>query len=114
MPYRFTSIRDHPRGKVYEIRADEKDVSILLTYHVLDRLEKWRLTDDWVVRTMLFPEEVLIGHHGRFVAHLRRGNHLVRVIYEYEETLPVAITVYSPSVGRYFQGGGEHEDLILS
>jgi len=82
MAYRLTAIRDHPRGKVYEIRADEKDASILLTYHVLGRLEKWRLTDDLVVRTMLFPEEVLIAHHGRLVAHLRRGNHLVRVIYD--------------------------------
>ena len=114
MAYRLTSIHDHPRGKVYEIQVDEKDVSVLLTYHVLNRLEKWRLTDDLVVRTMLFPEEVLIGHHGRFVAHLRRGQHLVRVVYEYEETRPVAITVYSPSVERYFQGGGEYEDLILS
>lgn len=62
MAYRLTSIHDHPRGKVYEIQVDEKDVSVLLTYHVLNRLEKWRLTDDLVVRTMLFPEEVLIGH----------------------------------------------------
>ena len=114
MEYGLTAIHDHPRGKVYEIRANGEDVSILLTYHVLKRLEQWRLTDDLVVRTMLFPEEVLVGHHGRYIAHLRRGAHLVRVIYEYEERLPVAVTVYSPSAERYFKGGGEYEDHILS
>ena len=114
MEYRLTSIHDHPRGKVYEVRVNGKHVSVLLTYHVLKRLAQWRLTDDLVVRTMLFPEEVLVGHHGRFIAHLRRGDHLVRVIYEYEETLPVAVTVYSPSVERYFRGGGDYEDRLLS
>ena len=114
MAHQITSIHDHPRGKVYEIQANGKVVSLLLTFHVLNRLERWRLTDDLVVGTMLFPEEVLTGHHGRFIAHRRRGKHLVRVIYEYEGTLPVAVTVYSPSTERYFKGGGEYEDHILS
>ena len=114
MAYQFTAVHDHSRGKVYELQVDGKDVSVLLTHHVLRRRAQWRLTDDLVVRAMLFPEEVLIGHHGRFIAHLRRGEHLVRVIYEYEVKLPVAVTVYSPSVKRYFQGGGTYEDRILS
>ena len=114
MAYRLTAIHDHPRGKVYEIQANRKKVAVLLTYHILKRLRQWRLTDDLVVRTMLFPEEVLIGHHGRFIAHLRREEHLVRVIYEYDERLPVAVTVYSPFVKRYFQGGGTYEDRLLS
>ena len=114
MAYQFTAVHDHPRGKVYELQVNGKKVVILLTHHALSRLGQWRLTDELVVRAMLFPEEVLIGHHGRFIAHLRRGEHLVRVIYEYEAELPVAITVYSPSVKRYFQGGGTYEDRILS
>lgn len=114
MAYRLIAVHDHPRGTVHEIRANRADVSVLLTHHALRRLEQWRLTDDLVVRALLFPEEVLIGHHGRFIAHLRRGDHLVRVIYEYEERLPVAVTVYSPFARRYFQGGGTYEDRILS
>ena len=114
MEYRIAQIQDHPRGKVYEIQASGRNVPVLLTHHVLNRLKRWGLTDDLVVRTMLFAEEVLVGHHGRFVAHLRQGKHLIRVIYEYEGTLPVAVTVYSPSTQRYFQGGGEYEDHILS
>ena len=114
MAYQLTATYDHPRGKVYEIRADGENVSILLTFHALRRLGQWRLTDDIVIRTMLFPEEVLSGHQGRFIAHLRKGAHLVRVIYEYEERLPVAVTVYSPLARRYFQGDGTYEDRILS
>ncbi len=114
MTYRFIAIHDHPRGKVYEIQAKGKSVAVLLTHHVLKRLDQWRLTDDLVVRTMLYPEEVLVGHYDRFIAHLHRGEHLVRVIYEYEEKLPVAVTVYSPLAKRYFQGGGKYEDRILS
>lgn len=114
MAYQLTAVYDHPRGKVYELQADGKDISVLLTHHVLRRLAQWRLTDDLVIRAMLFPEEVAIGHHGRFIAHLRRGERLVRVIYEYEAKPPVAVTVYSPSVKRYFQGGGTYEDRLLS
>ena len=114
MAYQLTAVYDHPRGKVYELQADGKDISVLLTHHVLRRLTQWRLADDLIVRALLFPEEVLMGHHGRFIAHLRRGEHLVRVIYEYEAKLPVAVTVYSPSVKRYFQGGGTYEDRLLS
>ena len=114
MKHRVTAIHDHPRGKVYDIQANGKIVSVLLTHHVMKRLGQWCLTDDLLVQTMLFPEEVLIGHHGRFIAHLRRGEHLVRVIYEYEERQPVAVTVYRPLTKRYFQGGGKHEDRILA
>lgn len=114
MAYRFTAIHDHLRGKVYEVQANGKSVSVLLTRHVLKRLEQWRLTDDLVVRTMFFPAEGLIGHHGLFVAHLHRGERLVRVIYEYAGKLPVAVTVYGPLAKRYFQGGGKYEDRILS
>ena len=46
MAYWFTAIHDHPRGKVYEIQANGKSVAVLLTRHVLRRLEQWRLTDD--------------------------------------------------------------------
>jgi hypothetical protein len=93
--------RNHPRGRIYEVRANGKAVSILLTFHALDRISRWRLTERRVLQT-LFPEEVLRGHRSRFIAHRRRGSHVVRVIYEYEGNLPLVITVYRPFAKRYF------------
>ena len=41
-----------------------------------------------VAETLLLPEEVIIGHRNRYIAHRRYGNHLVRAVYEYAEELP--------------------------
>jgi hypothetical protein len=62
----------------------------------------------------LDPEEVLRGHRGRFIAHRRAREHVVRVIYEYDGVLPVTITVYHPVAQRYFKGGETYEDRILA
>lgn len=77
------------------------------------RIVTWRLTEQAVLRTLLFPEEVLRGHRGRFIAHRRAGRHIVRAVYEYESDIPVVITVYHPLAKCYFQGGGAYEDRIL-
>jgi hypothetical protein len=66
-----------------------------------------------VVETLLSPEEVLIGHRGRFIAHRGYGDHVVRAVFEYQNRLPVLITVYFPYKDRYFKGGGIFEDKIL-
>ena len=39
---------------------------------------------------------------------------VVRVVYEYEQQLPAALTTYCPAAKRYFQGGGHYEDRILA
>lgn len=104
----------HERGTIYKIFANGTIVFILLTFHALERIVKWRLTEQVVLRALLFPEEVLRGHRGRFIAHRRAGRHIVRAVYEYEDSMPVVITVYYPLTRRYFQGGGTYEDLILS
>jgi hypothetical protein len=38
----------------------------------------------------------------------------VRAIYEYEDKIPVVITVYFPFAQRYFTGGGLYEDQIVT
>lgn len=63
--------------------------------------------------TLLCPEEVIIGHRNRFIAHRRYNNHILRAVYEYEEEMPVLVTVYFPYSDRYFEGGGNYEDKIF-
>lgn len=50
----------------------------------------------------IVSEEVLQGHRGRFIAHRRVGRHVLRAVYEYEDSLPVVVTVYHPLAARYF------------
>jgi len=63
-----------------------------------------------VLGAILYPEEVLTGHKGRFISHRRKEKHLIRVVYEYEEMLPVVITVYYPYKERYFRGDKSFAD----
>jgi hypothetical protein len=113
MKFTLLTVQPHERGSIYKIFVKERTVSILLTFHTLERIVIWRLTEQSVLRTLLFPEEVLRGHRGRFIAHRRAGRHIVRVVYEYEGDMPVVVTVYNPLAKRYFQGGGTYEDRIL-
>jgi hypothetical protein len=107
------AIRDHPRGRLYEVRANGKAVTVLFTFHSLERMARWRLAARKVLHALLFPEEVLRGHRNRFIAHLRDGTRVVRAIYEYERRTAALVTVYRPLSARYFQGGGIYEDRIL-
>ncbi len=113
---KFSVIRlePHERGSVHVLAAGKRTVRVLVTAHALHRIHLWRLTVRSVLRTLLFPEEVLRGHRGRFIAHWRRRSHVVRVVYEYEADLVVVVTVYNPLAKRYFCGGGRHEDQILT
>jgi hypothetical protein len=108
------STQPHERGRVYSVAVEGNRLKILLTFHALGRMAKWRLTDEVVLQALLDPEEVLRGHHNRFIAHRRARGHVVRVIYEYEKALPVVITVYNPAAERYFKGGETYEDRILT
>jgi hypothetical protein len=108
------AIEEHPRGRTYRVKVNGRTISILLTFHALDRIARWGVSDRKVLQALLFPEEVLRGHRDRFIAQRRSGSHVVRAIYEYAGDLPVVITVYEPSAARYFRGGGTHEDRILA
>lgn len=114
MKLAIVAAADHPRGRIYKITADGKAVSILLSFHALERIARWRVTERRIVQTLLFPEEVLRGHRNRFIAHRRSGSHVIRAVYEYEGNVPVVITVYCPYAKRYFRGGGSYEDKILA
>jgi hypothetical protein len=102
------------RRKIYEVAAEEKRIPILFTFHSLERIARWRLTERTVLQALLFPEEVVRGHRNRYIAHRRSRGHVVRAVYEYEGKMPAVITVYYPAAGRYFRGGGIYEDKILS
>jgi len=103
----------HTKGTIYTVTVQEKTTKILFLFHSLERIKKWGLTEGMVIETLLLPEEVIIGHRNRYIAHKIYDNHLVRAVYEYEDGLPVLLTVYFPYVNRYFNGGGVYEDKIL-
>ncbi len=68
-------------------------------------MKVWKLDINPVLSVGLDPEEVVIGHHGRYIAHKHHGDYMLRAVYEHKD-LPVAITVYFPSTKRYFTGSG--------
>jgi hypothetical protein len=109
----ITKVEDKDRGKLLTIASENFSVQILFLYHAVERIKTWNLTQEIVAETMLYPEEVIVGHKNRFIAQRRYGNHLVRAVYEYDEDTPVLVTVYFPYASRYFEGGGQHEDKIL-
>ena len=57
MKLSILEIQAHPRGKIYKISADGKIVSIVLTFHALERTQRWKLTERQVIRALLAPEE---------------------------------------------------------
>ena len=101
------------RGRLYSLKVGEREIKILLTFHSVERAKTWNLKDEHVLSAILYPEEVLEGHRGRFIAHKRRGRHIIRAVYEYDKMLPVVITVYYPYKERYFKGGKTFADKIL-
>jgi len=101
-------------GILFQVKVDLISVRIKFTNHAKERMLKWQLNKEQVLETLLYPEEVLRGHHGRFIAHRRYGDHIVRAVYEYEGETPVLVTVYFPYAKRYYQGGGQYEDKILT
>jgi len=111
---KVNSIELHWRGKVYHVRINGKVVKILVTFHCLKRMRKWDIKTNDLLETLLFPEEVLKGHFNRYIAHKRYYDHLIRIVYEYKEKIPVVVTVYFPYASRYYQGGKIYEDKILT
>ena len=105
--------RAHIKGEIYTIKAQDTIIKILFLFHAIERIKKWEIEEEAVVETLLMPEEVIIGHRDRYIAHKRYGNHLVRAVYEYEERLPVLLTVYFPYIERYFKGGSIYENKIF-
>ena len=113
MKFKRTDEYTHKRGKVYTFVVDNDIVKILFLHHALWRAQKWQLSEDKIAEALLFPDEVLKGHLGRYIAHKLHGDHVVRAIYEYHDDYPAVVMVYFPYAGRYYQGGSRYEDNIL-
>lgn len=101
------------KGVLFTFEKSGKQVKLLFMNHAIERMTKWQLTPEMVGETLLDPEEVLIGHHNRFIAHRRYGQHIIRAVYEYENWTPALVTVYFPYKSRYYEGGGSFENKIL-
>lgn len=113
MPMEIIYRQPHIKGEIFSIRIQEQTVKILFLAHAIERIKKWKITEEMVVETLTLPEEVIVGHRNRYIAHRRYGDHLVRAVYEYDGKLPVLLTVYFPYANRYFKGGGIYEDKIF-
>jgi len=106
--------KKHQKGILYELKVETKNVKILFLFHAIERINKWKITEEMIIEILIFPDEVLTGHNNRFIAHKVYGEHIVRAVYEYENEIPVLITVYFPYKNKYFKGGGVYEDKILA
>ena len=108
-------IEEKERGKVYHIRINKKDIELMITWHAIDRGEMWGVDVERVINALIYPEEVVIGHHRRYIAHKIEEEHLIRAVYEYDEDrIPIVITVYFPYAERYYNGGGTYADKIFA
>lgn len=105
--------KPHTKGEIFVFCIGDKTIEILFLFHAIERILKWELTFEMAGETLLLPDEVLIGHNKRYIAHKVYGDHLVRAVYEYEGKMPVLLTVYFPYSWRYYQGGLSFEDKIL-
>ena len=112
--FHITSRQPHPKGLLYKITVSGRTIDVILTNHASGRLSLWQRTEEQLFETLLFPEEVGTGHRNRFIAHRRYGEHVLRVVYEYEGDCPLIVTLYFPYTKRYFQGGGSYADQVLS
>ncbi len=111
--FKIVAKQMHDRGEVFSIDISGFIIEILYTHHALARIKQWGLSPESVFETFIFPEEVIVGHRDRYIAHKRYGNHLIRAVYEYDATLPVLITAYYPRCDRYFEGGEKYADKIF-
>ena len=83
----------HNKRTLFTLEKNGNQYKIILTAHALTRMEKWQLSLEAVFQTLLDPEEVLVGHNKRFIAHRCFDRHIMRAVYDY-------------------QGGGNFEDQI--
>jgi len=67
-------------------------ITIFLTNHLLYAVKEYSLEVEDVLYAVLFPDDVVGGHSRRFVAYKLLNDYLTRVVYEYENGIPVVIT----------------------
>ena len=97
----------------FKVLVKNKNIEVKFTIHAIDRIKRWDIKENEVINALIFPDEVVIGHGKRFIAHKIKNSRIIRTIYEYRDKIPFVITVYAPSKERYFQGGNKYADKIL-
>jgi hypothetical protein len=105
--------RDSIKGKLLEVTVEKKIIKVIFTWHALDSMQDYDISIEKALDFLLFAEEVVKGHRGRFIAHRKLNDHLARAVYEYDDSNIVVVTFYISYVNRYFKGG-IYEDKILS
>ena len=111
--FNIKSGRKTANGILLSIFISGKEIPILFTNHALQRIKEWSIKRKDVINSLLFPDEVLVGHGDRFIAQKVYGKHIIRCVYEYKNNIPVIITVYFPYKERYFEGGGRYANKIF-
>jgi len=115
MSFQVVRSVDVARGRLLEVRVDERLVELVFTWHALDAMKDYEVSIEDALGFIFCPEEVVTGHGDRFIAHRRLvGRRLVRLVYEYEDRMVVVITFYIAFAERYFKGVGEFADKVLS
>ncbi|MBC8177090.1 MAG: DUF4258 domain-containing protein, partial [Deltaproteobacteria bacterium] len=93
MEIKISTEKVQTRGKLFSFAIDERFVDVLFLYHALERAQKWELSIEQIAETLFFPDEVLKGHFNRFIAHKIYNEHVLRAVYEYDNNVPVLVTV---------------------
>ncbi len=66
-------INETERGKKYQLRINKGDIEIMITWHAIDRSERWGLDMERVISALIYPEEVVIGHRGSAERYYKGG-----------------------------------------
>jgi len=95
----ITSRREE-KGRIYTFRYRDVEVEIFFLNHSIERAKKWRLSIQQIAECLLLPDEVVIGHFDRYIAHKVVGKHVIRAVYEYVETLTYPCNCLLPTCGQ--------------
>lgn len=109
----ITSQKTTKQYVIYALRINNRKHELYFTHHAIERIAMWKLTISEIINALLQAEEVVTGHRNRLIAHQLKGDHVIRIVYEYRNEFPVIITVYVPRKERYYQGGGVYVDKIF-
>jgi hypothetical protein len=92
--------RDVDKGKIYTCKCANAKIEVLFLNHSIERAKKWRLSIQQIAECLLLPDEVVIGHFDRYIAHKVVGKHVIRAVYEYVETLTYPCNCLLPTCGQ--------------
>ncbi len=53
--------KDVIKGRYY-LKVSSKIIKIVYLFHAIERIKKWRITEEMVAHTLIVPEEVIVGH----------------------------------------------------